>query len=149
MSSPNAFWDASALIPLFIHEIVSAQAHTLFRQWSPVVWWGTAVEVESSFARLRRSNGLNDQDWQVALGYLVTLTQSWHEIEPSSNLRDLAGTLMYRFPLRAADALQLAAALRWCQQRPAGRTFISGDIRLCEAAELAGFTVIRLGIATA
>ena len=148
MTSPNAFWDSSALIPICVHEATSVQAEALFRQWTPVVWWGTAVEIESSFARLRRSNGLKDADWQVALTHLTTLKQSWQEIEPSTNLRNLAGTLMYRFPLAAADSLQLAAALAWCQQRPAGRTFISGDIRLCDAATLAGFTVIRLGPAT-
>ena len=148
MISPNAFWDSSALIPICFHEATSGQADALFRQWSLVVWWGTAVEIESSFARLRRSNGLNDADWQVALNHLSTLKQSWHEIEPSSKLRDLAGTLMYRFPLAAADSLQLAAALTWCQQRPVGRTFLSGDVRLCDAATLAGFTVIRLGVTT-
>jgi hypothetical protein len=46
--------------------------------------------------------------------------------------------------LRAADALQLAAALIWCNHYPRGRTFISGDERLLEAAEREGFDVIKI-----
>jgi hypothetical protein len=46
--------------------------------------------------------------------------------------------------LRASDSLQLAAALTWCQRRPAQRRFISGDQQLCDAAEAAGFVVIAL-----
>jgi hypothetical protein len=48
------------------------------------------------------------------------------------------------YTLRASDSLQLAAALTWCQQRPAQRRFISGDQQLCDAAEAAGFVVIAL-----
>jgi hypothetical protein len=48
------------------------------------------------------------------------------------------------YPLRAADALQLAAALIWCNRHPRGKTFISGDERLLEAAEKEGFNVIRM-----
>ena len=46
--------------------------------------------------------------------------------------------------LRAADALQLAAALVWCRQRPHGRAFVVADDGLSDAAEAEGFTVIRL-----
>jgi hypothetical protein len=46
--------------------------------------------------------------------------------------------------LRAADSLQLGAALVWCRQKPAQRRFLSGDQKLCEAASAVGFAVVKL-----
>jgi hypothetical protein len=45
-------------------------------------------------------------------------------------------------PLRAADSLQLAAALVWVDRRPLGRPFICLDSRLREAARREGFTAL-------
>lgn len=44
-------------------------------------------------------------------------------------------------PLRAADALQLAAALVSCGEDPHGFSFLTGDDRLRLAAEREGFDV--------
>jgi len=44
--------------------------------------------------------------------------------------------------LRAADALQLAAALAWAQEQPLGRELVSLDLRLREAAQGEGFTIL-------
>jgi hypothetical protein len=44
-----------------------------------------------------------------------------------------------RYDLRAADALQLAAALNWCEDAPQGRVFLAVDQKLREAAVLSGF----------
>jgi predicted nucleic acid-binding protein len=73
---------------------------------------------------------------------LQELSQAWVEIQPSDSLQSFAEDLPDRFALRAADALQLAAAYTWAMQRPAGRPFISGDKRLLDAAEQMGFRVI-------
>jgi predicted nucleic acid-binding protein len=43
--------------------------------------------------------------------------------------------------LRAADALQLAAALIWCEEQPHAETFVSLDDRLREAAQKEGFSI--------
>lgn len=79
-----------------------------------------------------------------ALSRLERLRLGWQEIRPDESLRDLACGLVAMYPLRAADSIQLAAALVWCQQRPHGRAFICGDQRLGDAAKAAGFSVIRL-----
>jgi len=60
----------------------------------------------------------------------------------SRRVKDEALRVLDAYPLRAADALQLAAALIWCDQKPTRRIFISSDIRLCEAATQVGFTVL-------
>ncbi len=75
---------------------------------------------------------------------LGILSEGWREILPDDSLRTLAGSLLDRYSLRAADSFQLAAALTWCRERPADRTLICGDKRLSEAAIAAGFTVIEL-----
>lgn len=43
--------------------------------------------------------------------------------------------------LRAADALQLAAALLWCEEQPHGEGFVTLDERLADAAANEAFTV--------
>jgi hypothetical protein len=46
-------------------------------------------------------------------------------------------------PLRAADSLQLAAALVAAERDPASLTFVSLDERLSEAATREGFPILR------
>ena len=122
----------------------SRQVRSHLRKFAPVVWWGSPVEVHSAVARLHRSGAVNDAEKQGALNRLALLRRGWREILPDEPLRELAGRLLDASTLRAADSLQLAAALTWCRQHPTQRRFISGDQRLCDAAEAAGFVVIRL-----
>lgn len=75
---------------------------------------------------------------------LRALAEDWTEIAPRDVVRSLAGELLDSYPLRAADSLQLAAALVWCRQRPTGRAFLSSDQRLLSAAAAVGFAVIAL-----
>lgn len=142
----SAFWDASALIPLCVLEPTTSAAELLATQHERVVWWGTLVEIRSAIARRYRSGVLDDVNRRAALGRLISLCQSETEVAPSYELRELATNLLDQYALRAADGLQLAAALTWCQLKPTRRVFICGDLRLAEAATQAGFTVIRPGV---
>lgn len=144
MSQTAAFWDASSLIPLFIREPISSRARARARSLVTVSWWATPVEIRSSFARLHRQGILSDIELQVAIERLVATEMGWLEIAPSEELRELAVDLLDQYPLRTGDSLQLAAALIWCREKPAGRQFICQDIRLCDAASKAGFAVIQL-----
>jgi len=65
-------------------------------------------------------------------------------VTPLEEVRDTAELLLSRYDLRAADSLQLAAALVWCTSHPKGRTFIGGDGKLLEAADKEGFNVVRV-----
>ncbi|PYX82598.1 MAG: hypothetical protein DMG70_14335 [Acidobacteria bacterium] len=144
MSREPAFWDASALVPLCVHEITSRQAQSQLRRSMPVVWWVSPIEVHSAIARLHRLGKLKEVDKKGALSRLDMLSRGWREILPSDTLRELSTRLLETFGLRAADSLQLAAALTWCQQRPARRTFICADQRLSKSAGAAGFAVVAL-----
>lgn len=139
----SAFWDSSALIPLCVVEPTTVSTQRLAARYEQIVWWGSTVEVRSAIARRSRSGALDAVNRDVAIRRLESLAQMWNEIVPEIDLRELAGNLLDQYPLRAADSLQLAAALVWCSRRPAGRVFICSDLRLGEAAELAGFTVVR------
>jgi hypothetical protein len=66
----TAFWDSTALIPLCVQEQTSNKVKTLAKQFAPVVWWATTVEIYSAIARLRRSGELDDAGRQAALNRL-------------------------------------------------------------------------------
>ena len=144
MKRTTAFWDASALVPLCVHEAASRQAQSHLRRFAPVVWWGSLVEVHSAICRLHSEKEMSDVDKQGAVARLRLLGRAWREILPGDEVRDLATQLLDKHPLRAADGLQLAASLVWCGQRPSRRSFICGDQRLAKAAESAGFSVLDL-----
>jgi predicted nucleic acid-binding protein len=64
------------------------------------------------------------------------------EMQPSDTVRSMAELVLAVHPLRAADALQLAAAILWCGQHPAGQSFVAFDERLRDASHREGFTVL-------
>ena len=144
MSKRPAFWDSSALVPLCLNESTSRQAHAQLRKFLPVVWWGSLVEVHSAIARLHRLAQLTDAEDQKARSQLDLLNRGWREILPGDHVRELATRLLGAHDLRAADSLQLAAAMTWCQQRPAKRNFLCADQRLSRVAIAAGFSVLEL-----
>lgn len=136
------FWDASALIPLCLHERQSTALKRLAQEdESLAVWWGSPVECLSAFARLRREAVLSETEEEQARLILRALQGAVTEVEPTPAVREQAGRVLRLHPLRAADALQLAAALVWCQGDPLQHGFVCLDQRLREAARREGFTV--------
>ncbi|CAI4032284.1 Type II toxin-antitoxin system VapC family toxin [Nitrospira tepida] len=137
------FWDASALIPLCLHERHSSALKRLAQEDEALVaWWGSPVECLSAFARLRREATLSEVEEEQAGLILRTIQRTWTEVEPANVVREQASRVLRLHPLRAADALQLAAALVWSQGDPLQREFICLDQRLREAARREGFTVL-------
>lgn len=61
---------------------------------------------------------------------------------PSEAIRARADRLLAVHPLRAADALQLAALLAASEERPADLPFVTLDDRLAEAARKEGFSIL-------
>lgn len=137
------FWDASALIPLCLQERQSTALKRLAQEdESMAVWWGSSVECLSAFARLRREAVLSETEEGQARLILRVLQGALTEIEPTPAVREQAGRVLRLHPLRAADAMQLAAALVWCQGDPLQHGFVCLDKRLREAARREGFTVL-------
>jgi predicted nucleic acid-binding protein len=138
-----AFWDSSALVPLCVQQQASAVVRRLSRQYEIAAWWSTSVEVRSAFARLIRAGDLDQAGLALAETSLNRLLASCQEIRPDDAVRSGAEAFLRRFPLSAADALQLSAAITWAGGKPRGRVFICGDVRLLEAAEQLGFRAVE------
>ena len=137
------FWDTSAVVPLVAIEPATPRIRRLLdADPAVVVWWAARTEVVSAIARQAREGTLDPTQASLARGLLDTLSTSWSEVTPSAPLRDRAERLLRVHPLRAADALQLAAALLWSRGQTTGRAFVSFDDRLRESAGKEGFVVL-------
>ena len=137
------FWDASAVVPLLVDEPGRDQLLELVDD-DPVVlaWWGTPIECVSALARREREGALPAKAVSLATERLRALAESWQEILPTEAVRVTAQRLLRTHPLRAADALQLAAAVVAADRSPADLPFVCLDERLGEAAEREGFKVV-------
>lgn len=137
------FWDASAIVPLLVAEAATRRLQALAAEDPEMlVWWGSEIECVSALARLERDAALNAQAMTLSLQRLRQLAAAWHEIDPSDAIREAATRFLRVHPLRAADALQLAAAFLAAERRPASLTILTLDDRLGAAARKEGFTVI-------
>lgn len=137
------FWDSSALIPSLVPESRSATIASLLRSDPEVVlWWASPVECQSALYRRHRKEPMPFAVLTEALRRLSGLVEGADSVTPTNKLRDRTGRLLAAHPLRAADALQLAAALVWCDEAPQGDRFVCLDERLREAARREGFSVL-------
>jgi len=139
------FWDSSAIVPLVTDEPGRERLLSLLEQ-DPVmaIWWATPVEVTSAVARREREGMLDLRAATQVLQKLRTLDGAWHQVLPGDALRGTAQRLLRVHPLRAADSLQLAAALTVADGDPGALEFVSLDQRLADAARKEGLNVLAL-----
>jgi hypothetical protein len=136
------FWDASAIVPLLMVEPSTRHLQaTAAKDPAMLVWWGTAVECASAIARLEREGTLDESAVTQAFERLKQLAAGWHEVDPNDAVREAAIRFLRVHPLRAADALQLAAAFVAAERRPASLEMITLDDRLVAAARKEGFAL--------
>ena len=105
------------------------------------VWWGSHVECASAIARVQRAGVISSADAGRALETLAAILAMSFEVTPAEVVREQALRLLRIHALRAADALQLAAAIEWSGSPPSGE-FVTFDERLGVAAEREGFRVL-------
>ena len=142
------FWDASAIVPLLVAETTTRSLQGLARRDSDMlVWWGSQVECASALARLERGALLDAKGAALAFGRLKHLADGWHEVEPSEAIRENALRFLRVHPLRAADALQLAAAFLAAERRPSSLEMVTLDELLAEAARKEGFELVDVAAA--
>jgi uncharacterized protein len=139
------FWDASAIVPLLVTEGTTKAVQSLAEKDSTmIVWWATEVECASAITRLEREASLDDAAVIEAFQRLRQLAQTWHEVDPSDPAREAAVRFLRVHPLRAADALQLAAAFIAAERRPSSLEIVTLDDRLAAAAQKEGFALIEV-----
>jgi predicted nucleic acid-binding protein len=136
------FWDSSAIVPLLVLEGATASRKALLRSDPAMtVWWASGLECASALNRLSREGAMDEAGLTRTLRELSSLAASWFEVQPAEQVRARALRLLRIHPLRAADALQLAAALIAVGEDTGALPFVSDDERLREAAEREGFVV--------
>lgn len=136
------FWDASAVVPLLVAESSTAAMQALAsRDADMLVWWATPIECASALARLERDGALDDEQAAAAFDRLKQLSGAWHEVEAGDAVRDTAVRFLRVHPLRAADALQLAAAFVAANRQPATLELVTLDDRVAAAARKEGFVL--------
>lgn len=107
-----------------------------------MVWWGSPVECGSAVHRLRREGVFSSTEATRVLAGLAAVLDAANAVEPGAEMCGKALRVLGVHPLRAADALQLAAALLWARDDPGGRDFVCLDERLRTAAGIEGFQVL-------
>lgn len=137
------FWDSSAIIPLLVGQPATRRS-TAAMDEDPamVVWWGTPVECVGALARLDREAAISTGAYTLALERLAVLEAHWTEIAPTPRVRTIASRILRTSQLRAADALQLAAAVVASEDAPATLQIVTYDERLGAAAVREGFGVV-------
>lgn len=142
------FWDASAIVPLLVAEASTQHLLAVARRDPEIlVWWGTEVECGSALARLEREGLLEPAPAFEAWSRLAQLADSWAQVEPSDIVRENAIRLLRVHALRAADALQLAAAFVAADRRPRNLEVVTLDDRLAGAMRKEGYFLVDAGAA--
>lgn len=137
------FWEASALVPLLLPEPRSTDMTRAFADdRQPAIWWGTPVESHSAIARALRDGRIARTTATDAADRLRRARIEIREVAPTEDLRLRAIRLLSVHHVRGADALQLSAALAWCEDQPAAETFVCLDKRLRDAARREGFMLL-------
>ena len=138
------FWDSSAVVPLLVHETATPFFKAVYARDSLMtVWWGTTIECASALARYERDPRLSASK-AIADGFrrLDEAATHWNEIAASVTVKEMALILLRRHQLRAADALQLAAAAIAREEKGAAWEFVCADKHLLQAAIKEGFEVL-------
>jgi uncharacterized protein len=137
------FWDSSALVPLIVAQAASPQADGWLAEDPQLVLWTlTSVELASAIRRLVRQGALGERDAGTAEVRADELVKASHVIFNVEAVKSQARRLLRLHLLRAADAMQLGAALEWAGGRPTGRFLHTLDAQLAVAATHEGFRVV-------
>ena len=136
------FWDTSALVALGVDETHRPPALRILEADDRMaVWWGAEVEYVAAISRREREGSLSTEEVSEYLLRLHALSQVWYEVQPGRRIKTLAQRLLRVHPLRAADSLQLAAALASAEEDPSSIGFVCFDARLNQAASREGFRI--------
>lgn len=137
------FWDSSALVALVIPEAGTNRVRRWMAEDDGVaVWTLTRVELLSALARRRRDHPRAGEQLLIARRELLDAWDRWAEIAAVDVVRGYAERVVERHPLRAADALQIGAALAASDGEPSALDFVTLDRAQADAAQREGFRVL-------
>ncbi|MBN1417867.1 MAG: type II toxin-antitoxin system VapC family toxin [Planctomycetes bacterium] len=136
------FWDSSGLVALHVAQTRASRLRSLHAGDPQVLAWQLSdVEVRSALCRLERDGAMTRDAFLDAVSRFESFWGTVHVISSVDPVKARAKRLLGIHPLRAADALQLAAALVAASDDPQGWEFVCLDGRLADAAVREGFSV--------
>jgi hypothetical protein len=103
------------------------------------------VELLPALARRRRAEPAGAARIAQARRDVLEFWGRWFEITGVERVRQLAERVVESHPIRAADAIQIAAALVASDESPGGLEFVTLDTRQALAAEREGLRVLGPG----
>lgn len=137
------YWDASALVPLFVVEPGSESVRTWLSEDDRIITWvWTRTEIVSAIERRTREGSLSRRQRRNVLERFNAFADSWDEVTDVLAVRARANALLGRHPLRAADAGHLGAVLLVQEHPSHPLTFVCLDRRLSSAAKSESLRVI-------
>lgn len=135
------YFDTSALVKQYVEEAGSKAVLELLKTGEKVYTASlTYAETHAAFSRRTREGRLTrDTTRRLALRF----DRDWDSYDIvmlSDNVLGLARQVLYRHPLRSADAIHLASALLLARtSSTTSWEFVCADGRLCDAAKAEGF----------
>lgn len=98
------YWDASALVTLFVVEPGSESVRTWLSEDDRIITWvWTRTEIVSAIERRTREGSLSRRQRRNVLERFNAFADSWDEVTDVLAVRARANALLGRHPLRAAD----------------------------------------------
>jgi hypothetical protein len=130
------------MMPLISEEATYDATSSLLREDREIAtWWGTLVECSVAISRRAREGSFDETDELPVRVALSLFADSWTRVEPIGGNRLSAAILSRDHPLKATDALQLAA-IRWCEGDTSSADFVCLDDWLRRAVRDEGFNVL-------
>jgi predicted nucleic acid-binding protein len=102
------------------------------------------VELLSALARRRRNEPSAARLLLAARREILGAWQHWSEVTAVEIVRRYAERIVETHPVRAADALQIGAALVAAEDDPSTLDFVTLDQQQAAAAEREGFRVLTV-----
>lgn len=138
------YFDTSALVKRYVFENGSQMVDEIIEN---IVSLATSKltypEMLSAFAR-RHREGEYSKDWldRIIENFHIELA-NFIVIELQNELRPKVKSLIFKHPLRGADAVHLASAV-WLKNSTAENiTFVASDMNLLKAAEMEGLHIMN------
>jgi len=137
------YWDSSALVALHVRQASTSAVRGLYARDGEVLTWILSdVEIRSALHRLTREGAMTDRQAESAIAAVDAFWETIHVVSLVPPVKTRAKRLLAVHPIRAADALQLGAALTTAYDDPFSREFVCLDERLSAAARREGFTIV-------
>jgi predicted nucleic acid-binding protein len=138
------YYDTSALVKQYLQEAGSKLVLELLKSGEKVYTASlTYAEGHAAFSRRTREGRLTRQ---TARRLALRFDKDWESYDVvilGEDVLRLARQMLYRHPLRSADAIHLASALLLARTSPTARwSFVCADGHLCDAAKAEGFQPI-------